>query len=60
MYKLKNELTGEIIDVEMSTETSASSYGIPCWVDKNGNVYGQCWLVKDELIAPLGFTLIIA
>jgi len=49
--KLKSLLTGKIITVWPSTEHPNSSYGIPVWVDKNNNDYGQC----DIWAVPLGF-----
>lgn len=51
--KLKNLLTGKIIDVYSTTDSVDSSYGLECWVDKKGNSYGQC-----QFGAPLGFELV--
>ncbi len=51
--KIKNLLTGEIIDVHSTTDSVDSSYGLECWVDKKGNSYGQC-----QFGAPLGFELV--
>jgi len=51
--KLRNLLTGEIIDVHSTTDSPDSSYGFECWVDDNGNSYGQC-----QFGAPFGFELV--
>ena len=51
--KLRNLLTGEIIDVHSTTDSPDSSYGLECWVDEDGNSYGQC-----QFGVPLGFKLI--
>ena len=51
--KLKNLLTGEIIDVYSTTDSVDSSYGLECWVDGKGNSYGQC-----QFGAPTGFELV--
>jgi hypothetical protein len=40
-HKIKNLLTGKVITVWKSTEHPNSSYGIPVWVDKDNNDYGQ-------------------
>jgi len=50
---LKNLMTGEEIPVSATTETPDSSYGIPCWVDEEGNSYGQIIFG-----APLGFEIV--
>jgi len=50
--KLKNLLTGEIVDVHSTTDSPDSSYGFECWVDDNLQSYGQC-----QFGAPLGFEL---
>lgn len=49
--KIRNVITGKVITVWPSTEHPDSSYGIPVWVDKDGNGYGQTihWEV------PFGF-----
>lgn len=51
--KLKNLLTGKIIHVKATTDSPDSSYGLECWVDKDGNSYGQI-----QFGAPFGFELI--
>jgi hypothetical protein len=51
--KLKNLLTGDIVDVFSTTDSPDSSYGLPCWVDKDNNGNGQC-----QFGAPLGFELL--
>ena len=48
--KLKNLLTGEVVDVHSTTDSVDSSYGFECWVDDNGQSYGQC-----QFGAPFGF-----
>lgn len=39
--KLLNLLTRKVIEVHSSTDSPDSSYGIPAWVDDEGNSYGQ-------------------
>jgi len=51
--KLRNILTGEIIDVHATTDSPDSSYGLKCWVDNNGVSYGQC-----QFSAPFAFELL--
>lgn len=51
--KLKNIMSGEIVLVSSTTDSPDSSYGFECWVDKNGNSYGQC-----QFGAPVGWALI--
>jgi hypothetical protein len=51
--KLKNLLSGRIIDVHSTSDNPDSSYGLECWVDAEGNSYGQC-----QFINPLGYQLI--
>ena len=51
--KLRNILTGKVIAVKATTESVDSSYGLECWVDKDGNSYGQV-----QFGAPFGFVLI--
>lgn len=53
LAKLQNVLTGEVFDVHATTDSPDSSYGFECWVDDNGESYGQC-----QFGAPLGFRLI--
>jgi len=48
--KIKNLWTGEVIEVWLTTDHPDSSHGIPVWVDKDGNSYGQC-----GPILPVGF-----
>lgn len=50
---LKNLLSGTYIEVHSSTDSPDSSYGLPCWVDDDGNSYGQC-----QFGAPVGFELV--
>jgi len=40
--KVRNMITGKIITVWPSTDHPDSSYGMPVWVDKDNNSYGQC------------------
>jgi len=49
--KIKNLLTGKIITVWKSTNHPNSSYGIPVWVDKDNNDYGQA----EAYILPCAF-----
>ena len=51
--KLKNLVTGKIINVHSTTDSVDSSYGFECWVDDDQNSYGQC-----QFGAPLGFELL--
>jgi len=51
--KLENILTDDIIDVYATTESPDSSYGLLCWMDAEGNSYGQI-----QFGAPLGFVLL--
>lgn len=51
--KLENILTDEIIDVFATTESPDSSYGFLCWMDTEGNSYGQI-----QFGAPFGFVLL--
>jgi len=51
--KLKNIMTDEIIAVHSTTDSPDSSYGLECWVDDEGNSYGQC-----QFGAPLGFEIV--
>lgn len=46
-----NLVTDEIIDLWPSTDHPDSSYGLPVWVDREGNSYGQC----DLWPCPFGF-----
>ena len=39
---IRNLLTGKIITVWPSTDHPDSSYGMPVWIDKDNNSYGQC------------------
>lgn len=48
--RLKNVLTGDIVNVHATTDSVDSSYGLECWVDDDGNSYGQC-----QFGAPFGF-----
>ncbi len=55
--KVRNILTGEIIELTRTKEHPDSSYGKDVWVDKNNVSYGQCIfgipfgyeLIEDEL-----------
>jgi predicted transcriptional regulator len=49
--KIKNMITGKVINVWPSTDHPDSSYGMPQWVDKDGNSYGQC----DLWEVPFGY-----
>ncbi len=51
--KLRNLITNEIIDVHSTAGSADSSYGQECWVDDDGNFYGQC-----QFGAPAGFDFI--
>ena len=51
--KLKNIINDDIINVHSTTDSPDSSYGLECWVDDNGNLYGQC-----QFGAPFGFELL--
>lgn len=51
--KLKNLMTGEIIDVHSTTDSPDSSYGLECWVDDAGRSYGQC-----QFGAPFGYVFV--
>ena len=37
--KLKNLISGELIEFTSTTENSCSSYGHPVWVDENNQAY---------------------
>jgi len=50
--KLKNILNGNVVDVYSTTDSPDSSYGLECWVDNDGNSYGQC-----QFGAPFGFEI---
>lgn len=50
---LKNLLSGAYIRVHSTTDSPDSSYGLPCWVDDDGESYGQC-----QFGAPVGFELV--
>ena len=50
---LRNLLTGEIIVVHATSDSVDSSYGLECWVDGDGNSYGQC-----QFGVPFGFEFI--
>lgn len=50
--KLRNMITDEIVEVHSTTNSPDSSYGFACWVDDEGNSYGQC-----QFGAPFGFEL---
>ena len=50
---LRNILTGDIVSVHSSTDSPDSSYGLECWVDDDGNSYGQC-----QFGAPFGFEIV--
>lgn len=39
--KLRNILTGQVVDVRSTTEHPDSSYGKPVWVDADDVAYGQ-------------------
>jgi DNA-binding XRE family transcriptional regulator len=39
--KLRNILTGQVVDVRSTTEHPDSSYGKPVWVDADGTAYFQ-------------------
>ena len=49
---LRNLLTGERIEVHPSTDSPDSSYGLPAWVDEQGQSYGQV-----QFGAPFGFEI---
>jgi hypothetical protein len=51
--QLKNCLTGDVVDVYATTESPDSSYGLPAWVDKDGQSY-----VQIQFVAPMGFELL--
>ena len=51
--KIKNLMNGEIIEVYSTTDSPDSSYGLECWMDNEGNSYGQC-----QFGAPFGFALV--
>jgi hypothetical protein len=51
--KLRNLLTDEVINVHATTDSPDSSYGLECWVDDDGNSYGQI-----QFGAPFGFELL--
>lgn len=48
--KIKNLLTGKIIEVFKTTNHSMSSYNQEVWIDKENNCYGQC-----NLGLPIGY-----
>ena len=50
--KLRNLLTDQVVEVHSTTDSPDSSYGFECWVDDEGNSYGQC-----QFGAPFGFEL---
>lgn len=41
MKKLKNVVTGMVVEVTATTNHPASSYGKEVWVDKDNNAYCQ-------------------
>jgi hypothetical protein len=41
MAKLKNTVSGEVIEVTATTDNPSSSYGKAVWVDNDGNAYCQ-------------------
>jgi len=51
--KLRNLITGDVVDVYATTNSPDSSYGLECWVDDDGNSYGQI-----QFGAPFGFEMI--
>lgn len=51
--RLRNVLTGKVVAVHSTTDSPDSSYGLECWVDRQGNSYGQC-----QFGAPFGFELL--
>jgi len=51
--RLRNLLTGDVIEVHATTDSPDSSYGLLCWVDQDGQSYGQI-----QFGAPFGFTLL--
>jgi len=53
--RLRNLFSGEVVDVFATTDSPDSSYGFECWVDGNGQGYGQI-----QFGAPLGFELVEA
>lgn len=50
---LRSLLTGDIVPVHSTTDSPDSSYGLECWVDDDGNSYGQC-----QFGAPIGFEIV--
>lgn len=40
--KLKNKISGEVLEVVATTKHPDSSYGQPVWVDEEGKAYLQC------------------
>ncbi len=51
--RLRNLMTGEVIEVHATTDSPDSSYGLLAWVDDAGNSYGQV-----QFGAPFGFELL--
>jgi len=51
--KLKPLFEDRIIEVHSTTDSPDSSYGLPCWVDDDGQSYGQC-----QFGAPFGFEFV--
>ena len=49
--KIRNMITGKVIIVWPSTDHHDNSYGLPQWVDKDGNSHGQCNLWE----VPFGY-----
>ncbi|HEY9124730.1 MAG TPA: hypothetical protein VIO15_10350 [Bacteroidales bacterium] len=54
--KIRNLMTGQVIEVWPSTEHPNSSYGIPVWVDSDNNDYGQ--VVGAVLPLAFGFEFV--
>ena len=50
VLKLQNLFTKDEVFVFPSTESPDSSYGFECWIDEQGNSYGQC-----QFGIPFGF-----
>lgn len=51
--RIRNIMTGEVIDVYSTIDSPDSSYGMACWVDENKQSYGQV-----QFGAPFGFELL--
>lgn len=49
--RFQNMVTGKIVTLWPSTDHPDSSYGLPVWIDKDGNSYGQC----DWWEVPFGY-----